>query len=84
MIQQGVLEVEEVKGCRFGGLALKITVLEQTSNSIKLHVKGAPLHLINSIRRAAMSEVPTMAIDYVILSRTQAFSMTSTLRTGSV
>lgn len=66
MIQQGVLEVEEVKGCRFGGLALKITVLEQTSNSIKLHVKGAPLHLINSIRRAAMSEVPTMAIDYVI------------------
>ncbi|MEM0000919.1 MAG: DNA-directed RNA polymerase subunit D [Desulfurococcaceae archaeon] len=41
-------------------------ILEKTPFSVKLRVKDVPLHLLNSIRRASMSEVPTMAIDYVI------------------
>lgn len=45
---------------------MKITILEQTPISARLHIQGVPLHIINSVRRAAMSEVPTMAIDYVI------------------
>jgi len=45
---------------------LQVQVLEKTPNSVKLYIKGVSLHVLNSIRRAAMSEVPTMAIDYVI------------------
>lgn len=45
---------------------MKIEVLEKSALSTKLYVKDIPLHVLNSIRRATMSEVPTMAIDYVI------------------
>ena len=45
---------------------MEIEIIEKTPLSIKLHIKGIPLHVLNSIRRATMSEVPTMAIDYVI------------------
>jgi DNA-directed RNA polymerase subunit D len=44
---------------------LKIEVLEQKPLSIRLRIKGISLHLLNSIRRVIISEVPTMAIDYV-------------------
>jgi DNA-directed RNA polymerase subunit D len=45
---------------------LKIRVLEKTPLSLKLYIEEAPLHVLNSIRRAVLAEVPTMAIDYVI------------------
>ncbi len=47
---------------------MEITVLEKSQLRIKLHVKGVPLHIINAIRRAAISEVPTMAVDTVIFT----------------
>lgn len=45
---------------------MEIKILEQTPRSLKLYIKGLPLHVLNSIRRAIISEVPTMAIDYVV------------------
>ncbi len=44
---------------------MKIEVLERKPLYIRLRVKGISLHLLNSIRRVIVSEVPTMAIDYV-------------------
>jgi DNA-directed RNA polymerase subunit D len=45
---------------------LEIQVLEKTPFSLKLLIKGISLHTLNSIRRAVLSEVSTMAVDYVI------------------
>jgi len=45
---------------------MEITVLEQSPNTIRMLIKDIPLHVLNSIRRAAIAEVPTMAIDYVV------------------
>ena len=47
-------------------MVLNIEVVEKTPLSLKLLVKGVSLHTLNSIRRAIMSEVPTMSIDYVV------------------
>lgn len=47
-------------------MEMEIYVLEKTPLSLKLYVRGIQLHVLNSIRRAIISEVPTMAIDYVI------------------
>lgn len=49
-------------------LAVEISVLEKTPNRLKIHVKNVPLHILNAIRRAAISEVPTMAIDVVVFT----------------
>ncbi|WP_440059000.1 DNA-directed RNA polymerase subunit D [Thermogladius sp. 4427co] len=45
---------------------MDIQVLQQDSRSLRLIVKGVKLHVLNSIRRAIISEVPTVAIDYVV------------------
>lgn len=45
---------------------MELKVLEKTPFSLRLLVKGISLHTLNSIRRIILSEVPTMAIDYVI------------------
>ena len=42
--------------------------MEHVPNRIQILVKGMPLHVINSIRRAVLAEVPTMAIDYVVFT----------------
>lgn len=46
---------------------MDIEILEHTPFSIKIRSKGVPLYIINSIRRTIMTEVPTMAIDYIIV-----------------
>ncbi|MEM1919167.1 MAG: DNA-directed RNA polymerase subunit D [Desulfurococcaceae archaeon] len=46
---------------------MEITVLESNGNRIKLYIKGVPLHVLNSIRRVILSEVPTMAISTVVI-----------------
>ncbi|MEM4481604.1 MAG: DNA-directed RNA polymerase subunit D [Desulfurococcaceae archaeon] len=45
---------------------MKVDVLESSQFATTLLIQGISLHVLNSIRRAIMSEVPTMAIDYVI------------------
>ncbi|MEM1627869.1 MAG: DNA-directed RNA polymerase subunit D [Desulfurococcaceae archaeon] len=45
---------------------MEIQILENTPRSVKLYIKGIKLHVLNSIRRVMISDVPTMAIDYVI------------------
>lgn len=45
---------------------MEIKVLEKKGNTLKFLVRGAPLPLVNSLRRITISEVPTMAIDQVV------------------
>jgi len=47
---------------------MEIQVLDQTPLKLKLLVKDIPLHVLNSIRRTTMTDVPTMAIDYVVFT----------------
>lgn len=43
-----------------------IEILEKSATEITLFLKGVPLELVSAIRRAAVEEVPTMAIDNVV------------------
>ncbi|OYT39470.1 MAG: DNA-directed RNA polymerase subunit D [Desulfurococcales archaeon ex4484_58] len=47
---------------------VEIRVLEKNPYVLKLHVKDIPLHVLNSIRRTILSEVPTMAVDFVVFT----------------
>jgi len=47
---------------------LKIEVLSLTHDRALMVIKGAPLHLANSIRRVMIAEVPTLAIDRVFVA----------------
>lgn len=44
---------------------MEIKILEYDGRSIRFLVKDIPLTLLNAIRRLAISDVPSMAIDYV-------------------
>ncbi len=44
---------------------LKIKILEYDDRSIRFLVENIPLALLNAIRRLTISDVPSMAIDYV-------------------
>ncbi|MEM3383414.1 MAG: DNA-directed RNA polymerase subunit D [Nitrososphaerales archaeon] len=46
---------------------IEIQVLEQDEKKIKVMIKGVHRSYLNAIRRFAISEVPTMAIDEVII-----------------
>lgn len=48
--------------------SLHIDILEKTPSTIKLYLRDIPLHLVNSLRRTILSEVPTMAVDYVVIT----------------
>lgn len=45
---------------------MKVNIIERGPLTLKMHIQGISLHVLNSIRRAIISEVPTMSIDYVI------------------
>ncbi|MCY0868524.1 MAG: DNA-directed RNA polymerase subunit D [Desulfurococcus sp.] len=47
---------------------MDVVVLEKSPYHIKLYLKGIPLHIVNSIRRTVIAEVPTIAIDYVAIT----------------
>ncbi|ADI32737.1 DNA-directed RNA polymerase subunit D [Staphylothermus hellenicus] len=47
---------------------MEINVLEKTPLRLKLYIKDIPLHVLNSIRRVVIAEVPTMAIDSVVFT----------------
>jgi DNA-directed RNA polymerase subunit D len=47
-------------------MGLNVKVLDKGKNYIKLLFEGVPLPLLNAVRRAALAEVPTMAVDEVI------------------
>jgi len=46
---------------------VSISVLESSENRIKLRLKGVSRVYANSLRRLSISEVPTMAIDEVVI-----------------
>lgn len=45
---------------------MEVNVLEKSGNYLRMHIKGVPLHVLNSIRRVILSEVPAMAISTVV------------------
>jgi len=49
-------------------MILEINVLEKTPIRVQLHIKDIPLHILNSIRRVSIAEVPTMAVDSVVFT----------------
>ncbi len=46
---------------------MKAKVLARDGNTVKILFEGAPLELLSAIRRTVMEEVPTMAIDSVLI-----------------
>ncbi|MEM0368965.1 MAG: DNA-directed RNA polymerase subunit D [Desulfurococcaceae archaeon] len=46
--------------------SLNVEILEKNQYALKLYIRDLPLHVLNAIRRTVISEVPVMAIDYVI------------------
>jgi len=46
---------------------LKIKILEKTDGKVKIHLAGVSRAYANSIRRLALSEVPCLAIDEVVI-----------------
>lgn len=46
---------------------MEIKLLEQTANSIKLELRDIPLAIANAIRRFILREVPTMAVEEVLV-----------------
>ena len=48
------------------GGKIDVEVIERDDKHVKLLIKNIPLAIVNAIRRAALEEVPSMAIDYVI------------------
>jgi len=46
---------------------VKIEVVEQTENDLKVHLQGVSRSYANAIRRFALSEVPCMAIDDIVV-----------------
>ena len=46
---------------------LKIEVLEKTDTNLRIAVKGADVPLMNALRRLALAEVPSMAIEEVVM-----------------
>ncbi|MEM2760045.1 MAG: DNA-directed RNA polymerase subunit D [Nitrososphaerales archaeon] len=44
-----------------------VDIVEQSNNRIVLKLKGIPRQYANALRRIALSEVPTMAIDDVVI-----------------
>lgn len=47
-------------------MSLNVNVLDKGKNHIKLLLEGVSLPLLNAVRRVALAEVPTMAVDEVI------------------
>ena len=46
---------------------MKIEVLEKDETNIHLSIKEADVPLMNALRRIALAEVPSMAIDEVVM-----------------
>ncbi|MEM3921513.1 MAG: hypothetical protein QXG25_01320, partial [Nitrososphaerota archaeon] len=46
---------------------VSVKLLEENEKSVKLLLSGVPLAVANAIRRMAINEVPTMAIEEVLI-----------------
>ena len=46
---------------------MKIEILNKNETNLRLAIKGADVPLINALRRIALAEVPSMAIDEVVM-----------------
>ncbi len=48
------------------GSDINVKLIKKTDKEIELEFQGVPLAVVNAIRRLALEEVPSMAVDYVI------------------
>ncbi len=58
---------------------MELEFVEETDSKIVFIVRNAPVALVNSIRRAMMSHVPTMAVDYVNIYMNTSYLYDETL-----
>ncbi len=47
---------------------MEIKVLEKTPFKLRIRIKDIPLHVLSSVRRTMIAEVPTMAVDSVVFT----------------
>lgn len=52
---------------------MNLEVVERTEDSLALVIRGLPLGLVNAIRRIMIAEVPSMAIDDVLIVENSSF-----------
>lgn len=52
---------------RMHGLMVSVELLEEDEKSVRVMLSGIPLAVANAIRRFAMNEVPTMAIEEILI-----------------
>ncbi len=54
-------------------MGFNVSIVEKGSNYIKVLFEGVPLQLVNAVRRAALTEVPSMAVaDVLFIDNTSA------------
>ena len=51
---------------------MKITMLERTEDTLRVHIEGIRPGLMNALRRIIISETPTMAIEEVVILENQS------------
>jgi len=52
---------------------LNLEIVEKTEDSMALVIRGLPLGLVNAIRRIMIAEVPSMAVDDVLIVENSSF-----------
>jgi DNA-directed RNA polymerase subunit D len=79
MMAPVALAVVVVAACSHGGLLplrretdVKVIVLKKTEDTLRLRIEGIRPGLMNAIRRVALAETPTMAIDEVVILENQS------------
>ena len=48
-------------------MSVNISIIHRDSLNLRLLIEGVPLHILSSLRRAVLEEVPTMAVDTVFV-----------------
>jgi DNA-directed RNA polymerase subunit D len=67
MTERGGLEEEEEGGYSIRGVLVQIKILESKGNLLRFYISDVDHQIANGIRRVIMAEVPTMAVDDVII-----------------
>jgi len=69
----------KVEHCYGVSLQVEIKVLEKDETNLRLLIRGADIPLMNALRRIVTSEVPSMAIDEIVMVENSSILMDETI-----
>ncbi len=46
---------------------VEVEVVDKTDNTIRLFIRGADVSFVNTLRRLILTEIPSMAVDDVVI-----------------